>query len=196
MHMYVILLFQLFHVLNLSDMSNIWLLFSLTTYSTALLLCKQNSLHVNWFMAPYGSVVSSQEGNVLLGVDMATLQGWDCFHQQRKEMSGSRNTRRAAELPYGLLASTTREMSTACLFTKKGGGIFDICAWRDVLWSSQHLRLCIQEHGILLAKLHWDSPANVAFFPLLFFSLLAQLMLKRSGAHMEESHFGQMTTKQ
>lgn len=49
---------------------------------------------------------------------------------------------------------------------KKGGGIFDICARRDVLWSSQHLRLCIQEHGILLARLQWDSPANAAYFSL------------------------------
>lgn len=48
-------------------------------------------------------------------------------------MSASQNTQPGEELLHGLLASMTHEMSAECLFTKKGGGVFDICAWRDML---------------------------------------------------------------
>lgn len=86
-------------------------------------------------------------------------------------------------------------MSAACLFTKTGGGIFDICAWRDVLWSSQHLHLCTQEHGILLARLQWDSPANAAF-SLSDFLFVGWVNAQEIRCSHGREPLGQMTKKQ
>lgn len=91
---------------------------------------------------------------------------------------------------YGLLANMTREMSAACLFTKK----------EENYLAFVHAEMCydlpniyagaLRNIGSLFTLLHRDSPANAAFFSLLSSSLLVVVMLKRSGAHMEKSHLG------
>ena len=62
------------------------------------------------------TVVLSQEGYVLLGVDVTTMQRWNCSHHHCKEMSASQNTQPGEELPFGLLAGMTREMSSVFVY--------------------------------------------------------------------------------